>query len=52
MGIEIFFSVSMSFLNLAKECFERSFDALVAHIATECCRYIMLVLSKRKNQNP
>jgi hypothetical protein len=50
--IEVFFKVAKSFLNLAKECQGRSYDALVAHAATVCCRYIMLALAKRTNQDP
>lgn len=47
--IEVFFKVSKSFLNLAKEFQSRSFDALVAHATLVCCRYIMLELVKRAN---
>lgn len=50
--IEVFFKVAKSFLNLAKECQGRSYDALVAHATTVCCRYIMLALAKRTNQDP
>ena len=49
--IEGFFKVAKSFLNLAKECQGRSYDALVAHATTVCCRYIMLALAKRMNQD-
>ncbi len=49
--IEVFFKVAKSFLNLAKECQGRSYDALVAHATTVCCRYIMLALAKRMNQD-
>jgi hypothetical protein len=49
--IEVFFKVAKSFLNLAKECQGRSYDALVAHATTVCCRYIMLALAKRTNQD-
>jgi len=50
--IEVFFKMAKSFLNLAKECQGRSYDALVAHIAVVCCRYIMLALAKRTNKDP
>jgi hypothetical protein len=50
--IEVFFKVAKSFLNLAKEYQGRSYDALVAHATTVCCRYIMLALAKRTNQDP
>ncbi len=49
--IEVFFKVAKSFLNLAKECQGRSYDALVANVTTVCCRYIMLALAKRTNQD-
>ena len=52
MGHRVFFKVAKSFLNLAKECQGRSYDALVAHATTVCCRYIMLALAKRTNQDP
>jgi len=50
--IEVFFKMAKSFLNLAKECQGRSYDALVAHATVVCCRYIMLALAKRRNQDP
>lgn len=50
--IEVFFKIAKSFLNLAKECQGRSYDALVAHATVVCCRYIMLALAKRKHQDP
>ena len=50
--IEVFFKMAKSFLNLAKECQGRSYDALVAHAAVVCCRYIMLALAKRTNKDP
>ena len=49
--IEVFFKVTKSFLNLARECQGRSYDALVAHATTVCCCYIMLALAKRTNQD-
>jgi hypothetical protein len=50
--IEVFFKIAKSFLNLAKECQGRSYDALVAHATVVCCRYIMLAVAKRTNQDP
>jgi hypothetical protein len=50
--IEVFFKMAKSFLNLAKECQSRNFDALVAHATLVCCRYIMLELTKRENADP
>ncbi len=50
--IEVFFKMAKSFLNLAKVCQGRSYDALVAHAAVVCCRYIMLALAKRTNKDP
>jgi hypothetical protein len=44
--------MAKSFLNLAKECQGRSYDALVAHATVVCCRYIMLTLAKRTNKDP
>lgn len=50
--IEVFFKMAKSFLNLAKECQGRSYDALVAHATIVCCRFIMLAIAKRTNQDP
>jgi len=50
--IEVFFKMTKSFLNLAKECQSRSFDALVANATLVCCRYIMLALAKRTDADP
>ena len=49
---QVFFKMAKSFLNLAKECQGRSYDALVAHATVVCCRYIMLTLAKRTNKDP
>jgi len=49
--IEVFFKMAKSFLNLAKECQSRSYDALVAHNTVVCCRYIMLELARRMNKD-
>jgi len=50
--IEVFFKMAKSFLNLATECQGRSYDALVAHSTTVCCRYVMLAIAKRTTQDP
>jgi hypothetical protein len=50
--IEVFFKMAKSFLNLAKECQGRSYDSLVAHATIVCCRFIMLAIAKRTNQDP
>ena len=50
--IEVFFKMSKSFLNLAKECQSRSFDALVAHTTVVLCRYIILEHVRRTNADP
>jgi len=50
--IEVFFKMVKSFLNLAKECQGRSYDALVAHTTIVCCRYMMLSLARRMNNDP
>lgn len=50
--IEVFFKMSKSFLQLAKEFQSRSFDALVAQATLVCCRYIMLELARRENGDP
>lgn len=50
--IEVFFKMAKSFLNLAKECQSRSFDALVAQATLVCCRYIMLELLQRTTADP
>jgi hypothetical protein len=50
--IEVFFKMAKSFLNLAKECQGRSYDALATHATMVCCRYIMLALAKRTNLDP
>jgi hypothetical protein len=49
---QVFFKMAKSFLNLAKECQGRSYDALVAYATVVCCRYIMLTLAKRTNKDP
>lgn len=50
--IEVFFKMIKSHLNLAKEFQCRSYDALVAHTTIVFCRYIMLALAQRANNDP
>ena len=50
--IESFFKIAKSFLQLAKECQSRSFDAIVANATLVCCRYIMLAIGKRTKSDP
>ena len=50
--IETFFKIAKSFLQLAKECQSRSFDAIVANATLVCCRYIMLSIGKRTTSDP
>ena len=50
--IEVFFKMTKSFLNLAKEYQSRSYDALVAHTTIVFTRYIMLATSQRTAKDP
>ena len=50
--IEVFFKMTKSFLNLAKEYQGRSYDALVAHTTIVFARYIMLAVSQRTTKDP
>jgi hypothetical protein len=50
--IETFFKVAKSFLQLAKECQSRSFDAIVANATLVCCRYLMLEIGRRTTADP
>ena len=50
--IEVFFKMTKSFLNLAKEFQGRSYDALVAHTTIVFTRYIMLAVSQRTTKDP
>jgi hypothetical protein len=50
--IEVFFKMTKSFLNLAKEFQGRSYDALVAHTTIVFTRYIMLAVSQRMTKDP
>lgn len=49
--IEVFFKMCKSYLQLAKEFQGRSYDAMVAHTTIVCCRYIMLAMEKRNNED-
>ena len=50
--IEVFFKMAKSFLQLAKECQSRSYDAIVAHATLVCCRYLILEIGKRTTADP
>lgn len=50
--IEVFFKITKSYLNLAKEFQSRSYDALVAHTSIVFARYIMLALARRTSNDP
>ncbi len=50
--IEVFFKMSKSFLKLAREFQGRSYDSMVAHTTIVFCRYMMLSLESRNNQDP
>lgn len=50
--IEVFFKISKSYLQLAKEFQSRNYDALVAHTTIVFARYIMLELARRTAKDP
>jgi hypothetical protein len=50
--IEVFFKITKSYLQLAKEFQSRSYDALVAHTTIVFARYTMLALARRMNEDP
>jgi len=50
--IEVFFKITKSYLQLAKEFQSRSYDALVAHTTIVFARYIMLEQARRANNDP
>lgn len=50
--IEVFFKMSKSYLKLAKEFQGRSYDSMVAHTTIVFCRYIMLAVENRENDDP
>ena len=49
---QVFFKISKSYLQLAKEFQSRSYDALVAHTTIVFARYIMLELARRSAKDP
>jgi len=50
--IEVFFKISKSYLQLAKEFQGRRYDALVAHTTIVFARYVMLELARRSAKDP
>ena len=50
--IEVFFKITKSYLQLAKEFQSRNYDALVAHTTIVFARYVMLELARRTNNDP
>jgi hypothetical protein len=50
--IEVFFKMTKSYLNLAKEFQGRSYDSLVAHTTIVFTRYIMLAVGQRITKDP
>jgi hypothetical protein len=50
-GIEVFFKACKSSLSLEKELQTRSYDAIVAHATIVCCRYIMLTVQARLDED-
>jgi hypothetical protein len=51
-GIEVFFKICKSYLKLAKEFQQLSYDAVTAHTAIVMIRYMILSLEKRKQEDP
>ena len=49
--IEVFFKMCKSFLRLAKEFQSLSYDAMVAHTAIVCIRYMMLAVENREQKD-
>lgn len=47
-GVEVFFKVCKSYLNLSRECNSLSYDAMTAHTAVVFTRYMMLSLESRE----
>lgn len=50
--IEVFFKMTKSYLNLAKEFQGRSYDMMVAHTSIVFMRYVMLALLSREEADP
>lgn len=49
--IEVFFKACKSYLNLVKEYRGISYDAMNAHVAVVFCRYMMLSVAQRENED-
>lgn len=50
-GIEVFFKVCKSYLNLSRECNSLSYDAMTARTAVVFTRYMMLSLESRESSD-
>ena len=48
-GIEVFFKACKHYLRLAKDCRSVSYDAMTAHVAIVCTRYMLLAVEEREN---
>lgn len=48
-GIEVFFKACKSYLRLGKDCRSVSYDAMTAHVAVVCTRYMLLAVEEREN---
>jgi hypothetical protein len=51
-GIEVFFKICKSYLKLAKEFQQLSYDAITAHTTIVMIRYMILSLEKRRQEDP
>jgi len=51
-NIEVFFKTTKTCLRLAKEFQGRSYDSMVAHTTIVFCRYLMLAVESRNNNDP
>ena len=51
-SIEVFFKVCKSYLKLAREFRQLSYDALTAHTAIVMLRYMILSVEKRRTEDP
>jgi len=50
-GIEVFFKMCKSYLRLGRDCRSISYDAMTAHVAIVCTRYMMLAVEERENKD-
>ena len=50
--IEVFFKICKSYLNLSREFYGMSYDAMTAHTAVVMMRYVILAVHKRQNEDP